>query len=403
MPDPSRPAGPRPTVQKTTGGPKTARGLGRPPARPQTGRPSRPEAGSSLPGQGPGGSRRPRFAPRDPRRARYYKASLVAAGVFVALALALPLWIDHVRRTRDRESFDSLRSWSPAATPSPAAPAREDRTPGANLPYSPESGHATCQAYATARCNALGIPPGPCGEVSVAALAVPTTASLAECRKVVEPKLAEAARLHGTLVESATPVEAAPTGPPPVAAPIGAPPSPAALDATPTPPPPGPPGPEATDATPPSQRPSLSATERADNLARIHVLVEELQRGAQNYATPPAAQAARFDELRRRVEADGSEDLRSLYNTLLLQAGRTAGVEMPRPGLRADETPMAPAAPGEERARTTTPEMDRVRGMLDEARRQAGQAPGPPPALGPTFPPTSVDPSAVQAPPARSL
>ncbi len=322
----------------------------------------------------------------------------------MALALALPFWIDHVRRARDRESFDSLRSWSSPTMPSPAAPPREDRTPAATLPYSPEFGHATCQAYATARCNALGIPPGPCGEVSVAALAVPTTASLAECRKVVEPKLAEAARLYATPAESETPVEAAPTGPPPVAASIGASLSPTTPDATPTPPPaPAPAGPEATDAAPPSPRPALSATERADNLARIHVLVEELQRGAQNYATPPAAQAARFDELRRRVEADGSEELRSLYNTLLLQAGRTAGVEMPRPGLRASEAPMTPAALGEERARTTTPEMDRVRGMLDEARRQAGQAPGSPPALGPTTPPTSVDPSTVQAPPAQSL
>lgn len=327
---------------------------------------------------------------------------MIAAGVFVALALAFPFWMDYVRRARDRESFDSLRFLSPQAMPGAAAPARDDRAPGASLPYSPESGHATCQAYATARCNALGIPPGPCGEVSAAALAVPATAGLAECRKTVEPKLAEAARLYGTPAEPGTPVEAAPPEPTAIAAPTAGPPPPIGPEAVPTTRP-GPAGPATPEVAPVQPRAAPSPAERADNLARIHVLVEELQRGAQNYATAPAAQAARFEELRSRVEADGSEELRSLYNTLLLQAGRTAGIEVPRPGLRASEAPMAPAASGEERARTTTPEMDRVRGMLNEARRQAGQAPGPPPVVGPAAPPTSVDPSTVQAPAAQGL
>ncbi len=366
------------------------------------GRPSRPGERTRGPGDRAPPPRRPRFAPRDPSRARYYKASLVAAGVFVALALAFPFWVDHVRRAQDRESFDSLRSFSPPVVPKAPAPTTDDRTPGARLPYSPESGHATCQAYATARCNALGIPPGPCGEVSAAALAVPSTAGLAECRKTVEPKLAEAARLYGTPAESGTPAEAAPPEPAVVATPTAGPPPPTGPEAVQTAPP-GPAGPATPEVAPAQPRPVASPAERADNLARIHVLVEELQRGAQNYATAPAAQAARFEELRRRVETDGSEELRSLYNTLLLQAGRTAGIEMPRPGLRASEAPMAPAASGEERARTTTPEMDHVRGMLDEARRQAGQAPGPPAVVGPTTPPTSVDPSSVEAPAAQGL
>ncbi len=338
MPDPRRP-----TVQGTTGRPEIARGPARPPVRPEAGRPSRLEERSRGPGDRSLPSRRHRFPPRNPSRARYYKASLVAAGVFVALALALPFWIDHVRRARDRESFEALRSSSPQAMPGTAAPTRDDRTPGASLPYSPESGHATCQAYATARCNALGIPPGPCGEVSAAALAVPATAGLAECRKTVEPKLAEAARLHGVPAQPGMPAEATPPKPAIVAASTAEPVPPTAADPVQTAPP-GPAGPALPEVAPVPPRRSPSPAERADNLARIHVLVEELQRGAQNYATAPAAQAARFEELRRRVEADGSEELRSLYNTLLLQAGRTAGIDMPRPGLRATEAPMTSAA-----------------------------------------------------------
>ncbi len=335
---------------------------------------------------------RPRFAPRDPRRARYYKASLVAAGLFVVLALALPFWIDHVRRSRD--AFVVPAPVRPVEAPVATAPP----VPKDHLPYSPQAGHATCQAYATARCNALGIPPGPCGEVAAAALAVPATAGLAECRKVVEPKLEEAARLYKGSGEPEPPAEAQPPAAQVVAAqPIAPSPSPAREEGVATEPPSG------TEVTQSPPRRALDPAQRADNLARIYTLVEELQRGAQNYATAPAAQAARFEELRARVEADGSEELRALYNTLVLQHGRTAGFEMPKPGLQAREAPMTPAAPGEERARTTTPEMDRVRGMLDEARRQAGQPTGPPPSTGPTAPPTSIDPATVQAPAAVSL
>lgn len=134
--------------------------------------------------------------------------------------------------------------------------------------------------------------------------------------------------------------------------------------------------------------------EREANLTRIYVLIEELQRGANNYATLPAAQQARFEELRRRIEADGSEELRSLYNTLLQRYGRTAGFETERPGTVATEAKMEEALPGEEAARPTTPELDKVRKLIEKA---GGQAPPLAPAT-----PVSVEPSAVEAPPARS-
>ena len=358
--------------------------------------PGRPE-GASARGSPPRARPRP-FAPKDPRRVRYYKASLVAAAVFVLLALAFPLWLDHVRRSRDRESFDALRSRQPQVE-APVA-ARAASTATGQLPYAPSSGNPTCQAYASARCNALGIPPGPCGDVLATALAVPAAGGLSRCRTEIEPKLAEIARVYTP--ESAVP-SPEPTGRPPSEEADRVP--AAAMQAGPEPAPAPKAGPAAaaTTATPVRPQTTLSAEERADNLARIHVLVEELQRGAQNYATLPAAQAQRFEELRRRVEADGSDEMRALYNTLLLQHGRTAGLAMPPPGVQASESPVTAATPEEGPAKGSTPEMDRVRQRLEQVQRESGRPLVPPPAAGAGAPPVSVDPSTAQAPPAVGL
>lgn len=348
----------------------------------------------SGPQPGPQGSAgsRSRFRPRDPRRAKYYRASVALAIVFVCMAVAFPFWLDYVKRRSGSAPYEP-----PLATGHEQASNQisASRAPG-SIPNPVASGNTTCQAYVMARCNAIALPPSACGEIAAAALAMPVTATLAECRKAMEPRLEEARRLYAAtpLEERQVEAESEPHQKPEPSLPVPQTPAEAPKE--------GPAQTQVEEGQPGQDKPTMSPEERVANLARIYVLVEELQRAAQNYATLPAAQAARFEELRQRVEADGSEELRTLYNTLLQQHGRTAGFEVERPSLRAREAPMIEAKPGEEQAGSTTPELEKVRSMLEKAAKGASGPVETPQGAG-TATPRSIDPSTVPAPSPISL
>jgi len=352
-----------------------------------------------MPTQHPYGSGRkrgPRYVPRDPKRAQYYKASIIAGVVFILLAVMFPFWLDHVRRSQDRSDFEATRdmSLSPEMRTRPRlTPA--GRTPAGSLPYGGEI-NAECQSYVASRCNVLGIRPGVCGTIEGMAMKVPIGSGLSGCREEVDQSLDEAAEVYGMRPAPEGPVsgERAVVGTQP---------------------------PQATRTTPTLQvgeegeatntgqqavkdtREELPPREKANNLAIIHRLVEELQRASQNYGTLPIAQRARLLELRNRVEADGSPELRSTYNLLLKRHGHQAGFDSAGPGLTASESQRTEVGSREKGAPTTTPELNQVRNMIEEARQNAGMSPATPPTAAQPSPPTSIDPSTVQAPAAVSL
>jgi len=356
----------------------------------------------------PKASPNPRYRPRDPKRAKYYKASLVAASVFLVLAVLFPFWLDHVKRSRDRADIEASAavSFVPPKT-QVAAPVKRIRSPVATVPYS-NMPNAGCQAYVNARCNALGIRPGICGEIEGVAARVPSSEGMPGCRKAVEARLKEAASYSMVDEKEDTEAEFAGAGDGTATAPL--------VVAA---------GGKGTQEEKDSEekdseeqgkqdvdkkkvkegsgKSDLTPAEKADNLERIHILVEELQRASLNYSTLPAAQRVRFMELQKRVEKDGSPELRKLYNVLLRQHGRTAWYDVGKAGLNATESKRIETGSRTEPAPTTTPQMDEVRKMMNQARREAGRPTGPPPSLGPSSPPTSIEPSSVEAPPARSL
>lgn len=352
-----------------------------------------------------------RFRPRDPKRAKYYKASLVAAGVFLALAMVFPFWLDHVKRSRDQADFEAATAVNlvPDRTAPVPSTVQAARAPG-GLPYSNRF-NAECQAYVNARCNVLGIRPGVCGSIEAVGMKVPLEEGPAGCRKAVEALITEAASIASpptvTSPASVAAEESEGDGLPPTV--TGTPPMGPGMagtgDAEGKEPAEEPTGEEAGElaGTARDEKKELTPKEKADNLSRVHILVEELQRAAQNYSTLPAAQQARFVELHNRVEADGGPELRQLYNTLLKQHGRSAWYGSGPASRKAQESGRVEAGVQEGPSPTTTPEMDRVRGMMNDARREAGMAPQAPPSLGPSSPPTTVDPSTVQAAPAQSL
>jgi len=324
------------------------------------------------------------------------------------LAFVFPFWLDHVKRSRDQADFEAASAVN--LVPERTAPAvQPGRAPG-GLPYSNQI-NAECQAYVNARCNVLGIRPGVCGSIEAVAMRVPLESGPVGCREAVEAQIAEAAR-YASPPTATSPASLAaeeeasagtqPTGPgttplgPGMAGATGADKEEAGEEPA-----------EAGDDKQPvaarEEKKELTPREKADNLSRVHILVEEMQRAAQNYGTLPAAQQARFAELHNRVSADGGPELRELYNTLLKQHGRSAWYGSGPASRTARESGRVEAGIQEEPSPTTTPEMDRVRGMMNQARKEAGMAAQPPPSLGPSSPPTSVDPSTVQAAPAQSL
>jgi len=289
--------------------------------------------------------------PRGPR----YRATVALAVVFLLMALTLPLWIDWVRRDRSFPAQD-LETVPPATSSVEGTPGTAVAPAVPSLPATPRPGPQTpvpapnteCRAYVFDRCNALAIPPEACLPIAQDGTLVPPSGGFAACRATVDERLAEQARRTSSRTAEAprpTPGPDATVGtagePPPAAA-------------------------ETAPAVPPE--------ERARAMERALQVVEELQRGAQNYATLPAAQAARLAELRDLAERSGSAEARALYHRM---AARYGTPEPPK-GTGAAEAPVVQARPSEERAPSTTPELEEVRRLRDAARKDAGLPPGPP-------------------------
>ena len=308
---------------------------------------------SAPPSQRPG--RRP-APPRGPR----YRATVALAVVFLLMAVSLPLWIDWVRRDRNLPALD-LDPVPPAAAPAdgppgaapslvtnPSLPPLPQARQNAVIPPAPVP-NTECRAYVFDRCNALRIPPEACLPIAQDGTLVPPAGGFATCRAAVDERLAQEARRVTATAGDQPP----PRAPSPDA---GA--SPAA---------------EAPTA-PAEEPPAVPPQERAQAMERALQVVEDLQRGAQNYATLPAAQAARLAELRDLAERSGSPEARALYHRM---AARYGTPEPPK-GTATAEAPVVQAAPSPERAPATTPELEEVRRLRDAARRDAGLPPGPP-------------------------
>lgn len=373
-----------------------------------------------MPVNDPAGSsrkQRPTFQPRSRARVRYYKASVVLAIVFLALVVVLPVWLDVLRRADDREALQRplesravLSGTTPVATSAPEAP---DRTPA--LESRPEFVNTACRGHVYARCNALRIGPRDCVEIAAEAIAVPQEGGHAACLAVVEPMLAARAAARDdtppppgrpTLVSGAaapavelagsSPAEAAPP-------PVGEGTTPAGDGTADTPPEPRQPAGEEEDdreaspasgaaaaPTEPGGTTTLTPRERAERLSRMQTLIEEVQRASYNYATPPAVQAARMNELRTLADDLGTDEAKALYNRML-ETYRTRPVAVPvEPvvgGYLGDSERVEVGVT--RRSPTTTPELETVEAWADEARREAGlpaAAPAPEPgqALAPT-------------------
>lgn len=303
-------------------------------------------------------SQRPGRRPAPPRGPRY-RATVALAVVFLLMALSLPLWIDWVRHDRALppqvlEPVPPPASSvveTPGANPSPGTePPTRLLPPGPRTPSAPPAPvpNTECRAYVFDRCNVLRIPPEACLPIAQDGTLVPPTGGFAACRATVDDRLSQEAQRAADR-----------TG--------GSPPRAASPDAS------GPPSPEASQA--PAEVPSeVPPRQRAEAMERALQVVEDLQRGAQNYATLPAAQAARLAELRDLAEQSGSPEARALYHRM---AARYGTPEPPK-GTGSAEAPIVQATPSPERAPATTPEMEEVRRLRDAARRDAGLPPGPP-------------------------
>lgn len=309
---------------------------------------------------------------RDKPRSPYYRASLVLAFVFLVLALSLPLWLDRVRQRVDRGVLDRDLTSVPA-TPipvpiplpaaSPASPAGQAR--GAAAPAAvPPATNVNCRAYVYARCNALRIQPSDCLPIALDAMRVPAETGLSACREAVEGRLTDAAKAAGTGAEEASPAPAEPVPVPGVPKAPGAP-STAGSPGASSKPPEGPAG----EGGAQDSKPRLPPAEQAAKLAKVLQVLDELQRGANNYATVPAAQDARMAEIRALVEEVGTEDARKMYNQLreryVAPPPQDANAPV-REAQRVETGASAYSAPA------TTPELDRVRSMMNDARKQAG-------------------------------
>jgi hypothetical protein len=349
---------------------------------------------------------------------RYYKASVVLANVILALVIVLPVWLDVLSRAEDREALQQplesravLSGTTPVASTAPEAP---DRTPPP--PPRPDVVNTACRSHVYARCNALRIGPRDCVEVAAEAIAVPPEDGHDACLAVVEPMLAARAAARDD------------TPPPPprpaLTSGASAPVAPAEAASTPSPEDGAPPA-EGTTETPPgslepvgegaetktkadedtaattgagaeSGGPEAEATEtltpreRLEKLSRMQTLIEEVQRASYNYATPPAVQAERMNELRALADDLGTEEAKALYNRML-ETYRKPAIAVPiEPVVGGYVGDSARVEAGvTQRSPTTTPELETVEGWAAEARREAGlpaaePAPGPDQAPAPT-------------------
>jgi hypothetical protein len=119
-------------------------------------------------------------------------------------------------------------------------------------------------------------------------------------------------------------------------------------------------------------KPTLPPAQRAERLERALGVLEELQRGANNYATIPAAQDARLAEIRALVEAEGSPEARAVFNSLVRRYQPTPA---PEPDAPVAESPRQETGVVTGAAPASTEEMDSVRRLMNDARREAGLPP----------------------------
>jgi hypothetical protein len=295
----------------------------------------------------------------------------------------LPVWLDLARRSGDRDvlkiDFESVQA-TPVPRASPPAAAQGAATSGPRRADGSPMPNVQCRSYVYGRCNALRIGPRECLEIATDAVEVPIDDGDEGCREVTEPLLKDMVQRLGQefvpprgfpatdddsdqpaggVVGGGNELEAG--------APVGreAPSTePAALERQ-----------EPIEAAPPPDGPPpLSDAERARAMERMMVLVDELQRGGHNYATSVAIQEQRLAELRSLAEAEGSEKARELFNRLhdLYAARAPAALTMDAP-----ESPRIEAAPAQGDSPATTAELEDVRSLVDDARRQAGLPPAP--------------------------
>ncbi len=371
-----------------------------------------------MPDRAPSGTpreQRPTFRPRSQTRVRYYKASLALALVFLALVLVLPLWMDALRHSDDRDALKQPLESRAVLSGSEALPRTAVATPPSKDPSpQPDVVNTDCRGYVYGRCNALRIGPRECVIIAAEAIAVPIEGGPDACRAVVDPMLeartgsggdassgrASRARTSAGLAEDEAPPRDDGTAVADESPPEGGEPAPEALaaqtaeggatataDAQAAQAPAAPAESPADKAATP---PTLTPKERAGALSRMQILIDEFQRASYNYATPPAQQAARIHELRALSESVGTDEAKALYNRLL-QTHRTPPTSVPvapGPGGYVGDAPRVEAGITV-RSPTTTPELDAVGTWLDEARREAGlpaapQAAAPDQALPPT-------------------
>jgi hypothetical protein len=331
---------------------------------------------------------RTRKTPLRPRkkRSRYYTASLVLAIVFLVLAMAFPIYLDLMRK--ERGAHEAMESQVTEAQTRPTP------TP---MPVAGPKGFTNiqCQAYVTARCNALGMGTAWCGEALTEALKLRNASSVAECKALVEKKINEAFVLYSATAQTRDVVEAS-VGDTLLSQGEGQ----SARDAWKA----GLPdkGVEAQkDARQvvkqekgEKETGKMSKQEEEKNLKEIYKLVEEIQVGALNYVTPTPMQRARFEQLRKRAEADGSEEVIRLYNDVIAKYGRTGGVGAQGAGGGSAETEVRVEAKVGENRETESRELRTVRGIMEKRGVKANEEPKEP---------RSIDPSEAQVQPAQGL
>lgn len=318
-----------------------------------------------------------RQPPRDRPKSPYYKASLVLAFVFLALALSLPFWLDRVRQPLDRGVLDrDFQSVTGAPVPSLSAVTAAAGIASGGRPGTPApSGvtNADCRAYVFAQCNALRVPPAACLPIALDGVNVPIETGLEACREMVDILLKAAARSAGANVETEPSGGVAPVSPDPRAAAAS----------------PGQPAQDETKSAPAPQTVAAAVAAaaaeaagaakklpppevQAEKLAKVLKVLDELQRGANNYATLPAAQSARLAEIRGLVEEVGTEDAKKMYNKL---REKYVAPPPPPPGAAVAESQRVEAGGAGNGAPPPSPEVERVRALMNDARKQAGMAP----------------------------
>lgn len=328
--------------------------------------------------------RQMRYQPKDPRRVKYYKASLVASIVFVLAAALFPLWLDYVRSHSQAAPAEPVPREVTAIAPQQAV-ARATRARRRDT----ESVRRACQTYVSARCKALGIEEGDCGKALAVALALKDGATMVDCVMGVKAPLRELSDMAKKKRERQTLAgpadvgrgEGSRTKPHEGARPTMKPRVDREERKKPV---------KERKAVPPNR---LLQQDRRENLTRIYELVRQIQMAAQNYATPKAAQAARFAELRQRVEKDGSREVVELYNKVLHKFGRTAGreVEAGEPQLETSPDKVTTDAVNTE-YRPRNPELEELGKVMSDQGMSPPAEPGPP---------AAVEPGRAVAPPAR--